>query len=215
MNSLLRVAGIGWESILHVVPCQEVDAISLAPAVRLFHHRFSVPIVAVLYADRGAKFVTLLNRTGASRDTLSDTLTHLVEGGVVARNPGYGHPMRPEYILTPFGETLGPPCVEAAKVMPGLGLFEIAVKKWPMLVVVAIGRGGARFGEIKDLLPGITPRALTSALRDLQSAGLADRVITESWPPHTIYTLTPLAHEALPVLEAICATCEQEMVREA
>lgn len=170
-----------------------------------------MPIVAVLYRDRGAKFVTLLSRTGASRDTLSDTLSALTAEGVVAKNPGYGHPMRPEYILTPFGETLGPPCVEAAKVIPALGLFEIAVKKWPMLVVVAIGRGGSRFGEIKELLPGITPRALTGALRDLQAEGLADRVITETWPPHTVYTLTPLAREALPVLESICATCEREM----
>jgi DNA-binding HxlR family transcriptional regulator len=94
-------------------------------------------------------------------------------------------------------------------VIPALGLFEIAVKKWPMLVVVAIGRGATRFGEIKDALAGISPRALTGALRDLQSANLIDRAITESWPPHTIYRLTPLALEALPTLDAICVACER------
>jgi DNA-binding HxlR family transcriptional regulator len=168
-----------------------------------------VPIVAVLAFDRGAKFVTLLNRTGASRDTLSDTLSHLIEEGVVARNPGYGHPMRPEYILTPFGESLGPACIRATEVIPELGIVEVALKKWPMLVLVAMGRGGRRFGEIRDLLPGITPRALTGALRDLQAAGLADRTITEAWPPHTVYTVTPLGSEALPVLEEICVTAER------
>jgi DNA-binding HxlR family transcriptional regulator len=205
------IAGLGWESILGVVACQEGDSISLAPAVRLFHHRYSVPIVAVLAHDRGAKFVTLLNRTGASRDTLSETLSHLIEEGVVAKNPGYGHPMRPEYVLTPFGETLGAPCIRATEVVVELGIVEVALKKWPMLVLVAMGRGGTRFGEIKDLLPGITPRALTGALRDLQAAGLADRTITENWPPHTVYQLTGLARQALPVLEEICRTCELEI----
>jgi len=174
-----------------------------------------VPIIAVLAHDHGAKFVTLLSRTRASRDTLSETLTHLIEEGVVARNAGYGHPMRPEYVLTPFGEKLGPSCIRATEVIPALGLFEIAVKKWPMLVVVAIGRGATRFGEIKDALPGVSPRALTAALRDLQSAVLIQRVITESWPPHTVYELTPLARDALPVLEEVCLACERELEPEA
>jgi DNA-binding HxlR family transcriptional regulator len=191
------------------LPVKRGEAVSLAPAIRLFHHRYSVPIIAILYHDRGAKYVTLLNRTGASRDTLSDTLTHLIEEGAVARNPGYGHPMRPEYILTPVGEALGPPCVKATEAIPALGLVEIALKKWPMLVVVAMGRGGRRFGEIKELLPGITPRALTGALRDLQANGVAERRITETWPPHTTYELTPLALQALPVLEEICETAER------
>ncbi|MEX0782458.1 MAG: winged helix-turn-helix transcriptional regulator [Dehalococcoidia bacterium] len=170
-----------------------------------------MPIVAVLAYDHGARFVTLLNRTGASRDTLSDTLSHLIEEGVVAKNPGYGHPLRPEYTLTPFGESLGAPCIKATEVMPALGIVDAALKKWPMLVLVAIARGGSRFGEIKELLPGITPRALTGALRDLQASGLAERTITEAWPPHTVYELTALAREALPVLEEICATAEQRM----
>jgi DNA-binding HxlR family transcriptional regulator len=86
---------------------------------------------------------------------------------------------------------------------------DIALKKWPMLVVVAIGRGARRFGEIKELLPGITPRALTGALRDLQATGLTERRITETWPPYTTYELMPLALQALPVLEEICITAEQ------
>lgn len=173
-----------------------------------------MPIIAVLAHDRGAKFVTLLSRTGASRDTLSDTLSHLIDEGVVARNPGYGHPLRPEYILTPFGETLGPSCIRATEVVPALGIMEVALKKWPMLVLVAMGRGGRRFGEIKEMLPGVSPRALTAALRDLQAARLAERTITESWPPHTVYELTPLAQEALPVLEEICITAEQAVGEE-
>jgi DNA-binding HxlR family transcriptional regulator len=78
---------------------------------------------------------------------------------------------------------------------------------------VAIGRGASRFGEIKELLPGITPRALTAALRDLQAAGLTERRITETWPPYTTYELTPLARAALPVLEEICTRVERVVDR--
>ena len=191
------------------MPVKRGLAISLEPAIRLFHHRYSVPIVAVLWHDKGARYVTLLNRTGASRDTLSDTLTHLIEEGAVARNPGYGHPLRPEYILTAFGERLGPPCIQATEVMQALGLVDVALKKWPMLALVAMGRGGRRFGELKELLPGITPRALTGALRDLQKSGLAERTITETWPPHTVYEPTHLARGVLPVLEEICLAAER------
>jgi DNA-binding HxlR family transcriptional regulator len=115
--------------------------------------------------------------------------------------------MRPEYALTPAGEELGPVCIKATEVVPALGITEVALKKWPMLVVVAIGRGGAASAD-QDLLPGITAGA-NGALRDLQASGLADRTITESWPPHTIYELTPLALQALPVLEEVCATAER------
>jgi DNA-binding HxlR family transcriptional regulator len=165
-----------------------------------------VPIVATLYRDRGAKFVTLLNRMGASRDTLSDTLSNLIENGLVMREPGHG--LRPEYVLTPAGEAVGEACLFATREMPRLGLVDMALKKWPPLVLVAIGREATRFGEMKAALPGITPRALTGALRDLQQAGLVDRLVTETWPPGTSYALTALAREALPALDGVCLACE-------
>lgn len=168
-----------------------------------------MPIVATLYRDGGAKFVTLLERMGASRDTLSDTLTNLIENGLVAKSPGQGHPMRPEYVLTEAGKAVGEACLFAAQEAPRLGITDIALKKWPPLVLVAIGRGAARFGEVKEALPGITPRALTGALRDLQTAGLVTRVVTETWPPGTIYALTPLGKESMPALEGVCVACEE------
>ena len=103
------------------------------------------------------------------------------------------------YAGNTFGAVLGV-LGTAFLLVPELGLVDVALKKWPMLVLVAINRGGSRFGEIKELLPGITPRALTAALRDLQAAGLAGRTITEAWPPHTVYELTELARQLLPVL---------------
>jgi DNA-binding HxlR family transcriptional regulator len=168
-----------------------------------------VPIVATLHRESGCKFVTLHARLGASRDTVSETLASLIGNGVVMRNPGYGHPMRPEYVLTPAGADVGEACIGAVEVVTRSGTLDVALKKWPMIVLIALGRGGGRFNELKEALPGITPRALAGALRDLADAGLADRTVTEDYPPSTFYRLTPLGRDLLPAMEALARACER------
>lgn len=180
----------------------------IEPAIRLFHHRWSVPIVATLYRERGCRFVVLLHHLAASRDTLSETLASLITAGVVMRNPGYGHPLRPEYILTPGGERLGPLCIATVAAVREAGLVGIALKKWPMLVLVAIARGAGRYHELMEALPGITARALALALKDLQSAALVDRSVDDGYPPTTLYQPTERAGMVLPALEALVRACE-------
>ncbi|MGH2451320.1 MAG: winged helix-turn-helix transcriptional regulator, partial [Candidatus Limnocylindria bacterium] len=69
----------------------------------LFHHRWAAPVLAELDRSRGSRFVTLSNRLALSRESLRRTLTALIDAGLVMKNPGYGHPLRPEYILTERG----------------------------------------------------------------------------------------------------------------
>ncbi len=83
----------------------------LSHMAALFHRRWAVPVLAQLHRDRGAKAITLTNGLSVSRESLRATLDELIEHGWIARNPGYGHPMRPEYLLTRRGEKLGPTCV--------------------------------------------------------------------------------------------------------
>ena len=64
-------------------------------------------MLAELERQRGARFVALANRLGVSRDSLTRTLGALIDAGFVARNPGHGHPLRPEYILTKRGVPVG------------------------------------------------------------------------------------------------------------
>jgi DNA-binding HxlR family transcriptional regulator len=163
----------------------------------------------MLYRESGSKFVTLHARLGASRDTLSETLSNLIATGLVMKNPGYGHPMRPEYVLTPAGRGVGEACIGAVEVVRESGTLQVALKKWPMIVLIAIGRGVCRFNELKEVLPGITPRALAGALRDLANAGLADRTVTEDYPPSTFYRLTPLGLELFPAMDVLADACER------
>jgi len=152
--------------------------------------------------------VVLANRLNASRDTLSETLTALIANGLVMRNPGYGHPLRPEYILTPPGEAVGATCIELAAVVSGEGLLKLALKKWPMTVLAAVGRGATRFGEIKAMLAGLHARSLALALKDLESAGLLERRISAGYPPAPAYHLTAKAERIFPVLDRFVDACE-------
>lgn len=177
---------------------------TLAPVVDLFHRSYALPVIACLHAERGAKFVTLVNRLGASRDTVSFTLKHLISTGIVMKNPGYGHPMRPEYILTGAGERLGGSCVALVAAIDSMDIGSVAFKKWPMPVMAAIGRGADRFSNLLGHLQGVTPRALTGALRDLDRIDVVERMVIDTWPPYPHYALADAGELLMPALDDLC-----------
>jgi DNA-binding HxlR family transcriptional regulator len=154
----------------------------------LFHFRWSLPVLAELHLAGGTKFVTLANRLGVGRETLRRTLDALVEAGLVARNPGYGHPLRPEYVLTKRGRQIGPAAVRLVDALRDEGLEDVGLKKWSLPVVLELA-AERRFAELRTALR-VSPRALTLALKDLAHAGLVERRVHDGFPPSTTYRLT-------------------------
>src|ERR671932_1580387 len=80
--------------------------VSIEELIALFHHRWSAAVLAELRRTRGTRFVVLSKSLGVGRESLRRTLDALIELGLVRRNPGYGHPLRPEYLLTRRGEAV-------------------------------------------------------------------------------------------------------------
>lgn len=158
----------------------------------LFHHRWAAPILAELHASSGAKLVTLVNRLKAPRDSVQRTLAALIDEGWVRRNPGHGHPLRPEYLLTERGEALGRACAPLLAELRALASEEVGLKKWSMPVVLAL-REAERFSELKLALEGVTSRALTLALKDLLKLGLVERHVSQDFPPTVGYRLSAVA----------------------
>ena len=158
--------------------------------VQLVQYRWSLPVLAELFSARGSKFITLRNRLGVSRQSLQRSLAALIELGLVRRNPGYGHPMRPEYILTDAGRRLGPNCMQLVEAARSFEIETVAFQKWSLPVVHTVGAGATRFRAIQTHLPPITSRALSLALKDLHDVALVDRSVTGTYPPASIYGLT-------------------------
>jgi len=181
----------------------------LSRCIQLFHNRWSVPIVATLYNERSCTFAELTQRLEASRATLTAPLTGLMVNGLVAPEPGRAHPTRHQYRLTAHGECVGEACIGAVAVIVDTGLRRVALKKWPMLVLVAAGRGATRFGELQAALPGITSRALALALKDLDVSGLIDREVGDGYPPAPKYRLTALGETVFPAMDGLARACER------
>ncbi len=161
-----------------------------------------MPLLAEL-GRGGGRLVTLGSRTGASREALRQTLGSLIADGLVLRNPGYGHPLRPEYVLTEPGRLVAPAAARVLETLQAAGLESVGLKKWtlPVLARLAPER---RFSELRHELR-LSPRALTLALKDLEAAGLAERLVTTGRPPATIYRPTASAAEIAAAVHTLTA----------
>ena len=158
---------------------------SIRELIAIFHHRWAAPVLAELLRQKGSRFAALVGTLGVGRESLRRTLDSLLELGLVARNPGYGHPLRPEYVLTGRGEDAARRCTK----LLAAGDEDVLLRKWSLPVLTALTEP-SRFSELRVGLPGVTPRALALALKDLQAAGLVERRIEDAYPPRAVYSAT-------------------------
>jgi DNA-binding HxlR family transcriptional regulator len=174
----------------------------------VFHHRWAVPVIAILYRASGAKFVTLLHKLNLSRDSLTRTLGALIDRGWVMHNPGHGHPLRPEYLLTGRGERLGPGCAALTEALSAASLEAVGLKKWTLPVLAQIDRGVTRFGALKADNRSLAPRALTLALKDLVEARLVSREVYDEHPPVVTYRTTRAGRELAGLVDQVARALE-------
>ncbi len=70
-------------------------------------------------------------------------------------------------------------------------LLAVLGKKWTLLIVGVLGnRSRARFNELMNALPGISPRTLSERLKDLEDLGIIERQVFAEVPLRVEYRLT-------------------------
>jgi DNA-binding HxlR family transcriptional regulator len=87
---------------------------------------------------------------------------------------------------------------------PAAKALDVIGDRWSLLIVRELmARGGCRYTDLQDGLPGIATNLLAARLRELEDSGVVRR---EKAPPPvatTLFKLTPRGEELEPVLEAL------------
>ena len=74
---------------------------------------------------------------------------------------------------------------------------------WTPSVIWKLSGGPRRFGELSRDIPGISPKMLTTRLRELGRKGVVIRKVVPTSPPSVEYSLSALGRELVPVIDTI------------
>lgn len=75
--------------------------------------------------------------------------------------------------------------------------------KWKGVILHQLSAGTLRFNELHRRVPRISPRILTSQLRELEQDGLLTRTVYPQVPPKVEYCLTMRGQSLRPILETL------------
>lgn len=155
--------------------------------VKITSRAWSLKILALMHEGVPGRQAPLLTAAKASRTAFSASLSHLIELELLERNPGHGHPLRPEFRLTAKGAEIAKIAAQVTTAAPGSAQTDLLKKSWtvPILTVIETPR---HFIDIKSALPSVTDRALSQSLNLLQKSDWLRRdVDVSSRPPRPIY----------------------------
>lgn len=155
--------------------------------VKVTSRAWSLRILALMHRGVAGRQAPLLAASGASRTAFTQSLDHLAELGLVERNPGHGHPLRPEYRLTPKGVEIAAVADRIEAAVPSAEQHALLRRSWTV-PVLAVSRRPRHFNEIKHELGSVTDRALSQSLQQLQAQDWLVRAIDATHnPPRPLY----------------------------
>ncbi len=86
--------------------------------------------------------------------------------------------------------------------------IEIIGRRWTGAIVRSMLAGATRFSEILAAVPGLSDRLLSERLKELESEGVVERVVTPSTPVRVEYRLTEKGRDLAAVVRAVADWAE-------
>ncbi len=161
--------------------------------VNLTSKAWAMPILSSLHRGVAGRQATLLTATGASRTAFAQSMDHLIKIGLMERNPGHGHPLRPEFRLTERGKY-------AAAIANKIQLVSaekdnrLLRKSWTVPVLTSL-QSPRHFSDIKRDLQTITDRALSQSLKSMEANDWVRRQVDQTArPPRSLYCAINTGH---------------------
>jgi len=81
--------------------------------------------------------------------------------------------------------------------------IELIGRRWNGVILQRLIGGPLRFSEIRRGVPRLTDAMLSQRLRELEDAGVVERVVSDQRPVQVTYQLTPVGMRLSPVLTAV------------
>ena len=155
--------------------------------VNITSRAWALPILSNLHEGVAGRQATLLAATGASRTAFTQSLNHLISIGLLERNPGYGHPLRPEFRLTPCGHSAATIANKIQRVSADEDQ-DLLRKSWTLPILSSL-HSPSHFNHIKRNLQTISDRALSQSLKSMEVRNWVCRSVDEAArPPRSIYS---------------------------
>lgn len=155
--------------------------------VNLTARAWSVELLAHLHAGVPGRQAPLLAATGAGRTAFGQSLTHVQALGLLERNPGHGHPLRPEFRLTETGKCVAAMAHAVVDQAGAAGDLAVLRRRWS-LPVLGVTTAPRRYSQVKQRIGAVTDRALSQSLVQLEDCGWLRRdLVAEPRPAHALY----------------------------
>lgn len=163
--------------------------------VNLCSRTWSLTALGLMARGVSARVSPLAAAADCGRTSMGASVEHLVQIGLLERNPGHGHPLRPEFRLTHEGENMAE---WAAQLM---GLFKsesdkmLLRNKWSLPLIRSLPEE-KRYSDLRRELVPVTDRALSNCLGALtEYAWVKRRVADNISPPAVSYRTMPLGQK--------------------
>ncbi len=156
------------------------------PLVNITARAWALPVLGAMHDGVIGRQSRLIAATGASRTAFAQSLDHLIQSGLLERNPGHGHPLRAEFRLTQNGK----PIAAMASQINTVSAFadhKLLRRAWTLPILATLSEP-RHFGVIKGQLGAITDRALAQSLRSMEDqAWISRQVNSAQRPPRPLY----------------------------
>ncbi|WP_299851478.1 helix-turn-helix domain-containing protein [uncultured Roseovarius sp.] len=155
--------------------------------VNITSRAWALPILSNLHEGVAGRQAPLLAATGASRTAFAQSMDHLITMKLLERNPGYGHPLRPEFRLTQFGAKAAAIANKIHRVA-GDEDQDLLRRSWTLPVLTSL-HTPCHFNDIKRNLQTITDRALSQSLKSMEARSWVCRSVDgTARPPRSLYS---------------------------
>ncbi|MDF2628357.1 MAG: transcriptional regulator, HxlR family [Symbiobacteriaceae bacterium] len=90
--------------------------------------------------------------------------------------------------------------------------FEVLGKKWTGLILRILMSGPKRFCEFRGQVPEVSDRLLSERLKELEDAGIVNRIVHNTKPVLIEYELTDKGKALEPVVQEVQVWAEKWLV---